>query len=230
MAITNLTNTTWVFKSGEHLKCNSLGIENSFYIDFTSNSTSYHQIYREYPEQTDELYYGYKNPNQEGTYIIVLVYTGDPYGDATDFTWYNDNYQTIQITSGEDVYNSDLIEFLSDNAICQTPLVTVTFNMNGIGTAVSSQTFASGEKVIMPTPSAEDYIFAGWYTDPGLTTEFDFNTSVTSDITLYAKWVSRVKVKVDGAWRTVTPLVKVNNIWKDVNKLYVKVDGVWKEV
>ena len=228
MAITNLTNTTWVFKSGERLNCNSLGIDNSFYINFTSNSTSYHQIYREYPEQTDELYYGYKNPNQEGTHVIVLVYTGNPYGDATDFTWYNDNYQTIQITNGEDVYNSDLIKFLSNNATCQTPLVTVTFNMNGIGTSVSSQTFAKGTKANMPIPSDDGYIFAGWYTDSDLTTRFNFNASILSNITLYAKWIPKaIKTKVSGAWKSGTPLVKANNTWKDIDKMFVKVNGVW---
>ena len=32
-------------------------------------------------------------------------------------------------------------------------------------------------------------IFAGWYSDEGLTTEFTENTPVTGDITLYARWV-----------------------------------------
>ena len=36
--------------------------------------------------------------------------------------------------------------------------------------------------------------------------------------------------KVNGLWTPVTPLVKVNNTWKDVKKSYVKVNGVWKEV
>ncbi|MDR1374262.1 MAG: leucine-rich repeat protein, partial [Treponema sp.] len=30
--------------------------------------------------------------------------------------------------------------------------------------------------------------FGGWYSDSGLTTAWDFNSSVTADITLYAKW------------------------------------------
>ena len=36
--------------------------------------------------------------------------------------------------------------------------------------------------------------------------------------------------KVNGLWTPVTPLVKVNNTWKNVKKSYVKVNGVWKEV
>ena len=34
-------------------------------------------------------------------------------------------------------------------------------------------------------------LFAGWYTDPGCTTAYDFSTPVTSNLTLYAKWDTR---------------------------------------
>ena len=193
MAITNLTNTTWVFKSGGSLDFYTWG-SRSWSINFISNSTSYVQLdyvyYEDQSEETDMMQY-----YSIDTHSTVTVYKYD--FRTEDVMWTNVNYRTIQITSGEDVCDSDLIKFLSDNATCQTPLVTVTFNMNGIGTSVSSQTFASGGKVIMPPPSAEGYIFAGWYTDSGLTTAFDFSTSVTSNITLYAKWITKsIKVKI----------------------------------
>lgn len=35
---------------------------------------------------------------------------------------------------------------------------------------------------------ASGFKFGGWYTDEACTTAFDFSTSVTSDMTLYAKW------------------------------------------
>ena len=34
------------------------------------------------------------------------------------------------------------------------------------------------------------YTFIGWYTDSACTTAYDFNTSVSSDFTLYAKWTA----------------------------------------
>ena len=227
MAITNLTNTTWVFKSGEPLDFYTWG-SRSWAINFISNSTSYAQLdyvyYEDQSEETDRVQY-----YSIDTHSSVTVYKYDL--RTEDITWTNVNYRTIQIISGEDVHDSDLIKFLSDNATCQTPLVTVTFNTNGIGASVSPQTFARGGKVIMPTSSAEGYIFAGWYIDSSLTTAFDFSTSVTSDITLYAKWIPRaIKTKVSGAWNSGTPLVKVNNSWKDVDKMFVKVDGVWQPV
>lgn len=37
-----------------------------------------------------------------------------------------------------------------------------------------------------------DYTFANWYSDSTLTTVFDFNTSITTDTTIYAKWNATV--------------------------------------
>ena len=38
---------------------------------------------------------------------------------------------------------------------------------------------------------AEGYTFIGWYTDEKHTTEFDFNTQITSDTKVYAKWTAK---------------------------------------
>lgn len=69
------------------------------------------------------------------------------------------------------------------------PSFTVTFNSVG-GSSVSSQTVASGGKVIKPDdPTKTDYDFAGWYTEAEYTNAWDFaSDTVSSDITLYAKW------------------------------------------
>ena len=65
----------------------------------------------------------------------------------------------------------------------------VSFNMNGHGTQVPYQTIADGAKATKPTdPTASGWTFGGWYTDTALTTAYDFNTAVTADLTLYAKW------------------------------------------
>ena len=65
----------------------------------------------------------------------------------------------------------------------------VTFNSNG-GSEVPSQTVESGKKAIKPAdPTKEDCAFAGWYSNSALTTEYDFNKTVTGNLTLYAKWI-----------------------------------------
>ena len=67
---------------------------------------------------------------------------------------------------------------------------TVTFNANGHGTAPASQTLWSNyDKATTPTaPTANGYIFQGWYTEAACTNQWDFNTVVPGDMTLYAKW------------------------------------------
>lgn len=65
----------------------------------------------------------------------------------------------------------------------------VSFNKNGHGTAPASQTVELNGKAVKPAdPTAEGYVFRGWYTTAACTTEFDFNTPITADTTLYAKW------------------------------------------
>jgi len=71
-----------------------------------------------------------------------------------------------------------------------TPTFIVTFNSNG-GSAVSSQSVASGGKAAKPSdPTITGYIFAGWYVDSGLTAAYNFETAVTVNFTLYAKWTA----------------------------------------
>ncbi|MBM6775561.1 InlB B-repeat-containing protein [Olsenella profusa] len=38
------------------------------------------------------------------------------------------------------------------------------------------------------TPSCEGYTFVGWYTDTALTQAFNFDSPITSDMTVFAKW------------------------------------------
>lgn len=69
-------------------------------------------------------------------------------------------------------------------------LVTVSFDLCGHGGAnISSQTFVSGNKASEPIAPKEDgWVFGGWYTEKGCQYRFSFDSTVTSDITLYAKW------------------------------------------
>lgn len=67
----------------------------------------------------------------------------------------------------------------------------VTFNANGQGTAPATQSIYHGYKATKPTdPTATGYTFGGWYTDAACTSTkaWNWNTAITSAITLYAKW------------------------------------------
>lgn len=85
-------------------------------------------------------------------------------------------------------------------------LVTVSFDLCGHGGAnISSQTFVSGNKASAPTAPKEDgWVFGGWYTEKGCKYRFSFDSAVTSDITLYAKW-DRVTTVVSAPVATPTP-------------------------
>lgn len=68
---------------------------------------------------------------------------------------------------------------------------TVKFDANGHGhaTVPADQTVELNGKATKPAdPTAEGYVFRGWYTTAACTTEFDFNTPIAADTTLYAKW------------------------------------------
>ena len=72
---------------------------------------------------------------------------------------------------------------------------TVTFDVNGHGTAPAPQTVDIGTKAVKPTdPVQTGWRFDGWYTDKDCTAAYDFDKEVTKDITLYAKWVKTVTV------------------------------------
>ena len=66
----------------------------------------------------------------------------------------------------------------------------VIFNTNG-GSEISTRVIDNLETVkTPPAPSKAGFAFDAWYSDEGLINKFDFNTPITADTTLYAKWLS----------------------------------------
>ncbi len=89
---------------------------------------------------------------------------------------------------------------------------TVTFK--DAGTTVSTATVDSGSKVTKPADptKAEDasatYVFAGWFSDEAMTTEFDFNSTIEASTTLFAKYYAvskETRIMMNGtAYETIT--------------------------
>ena len=85
---------------------------------------------------------------------------------------------------------------------------TVTFNSNG-GTEIAPKEVVSGVKIKAPsTPTKDKYLFKGWYEDSTFNKEFDFNTPITSDMTLYANWeaansINEIRLAGDFQYGTV---------------------------
>ena len=89
---------------------------------------------------------------------------------------------------------------------------TVTFQTNGAD-SINSKSVAEGSKVTEPDPAPQKtgYDFLGWYSDSSFTTKYDFNTAVTSDLTLYAKWqiqIFSVVFDTDGGSSVTTQTVE----------------------
>ncbi len=73
----------------------------------------------------------------------------------------------------------------------ETTYYKVTFNANGYGTTPAAQSVITGGTAAKPSnPTASGFSFGGWYTDAACTKAYDFNTKVTGNITLYAKWTA----------------------------------------
>ena len=69
--------------------------------------------------------------------------------------------------------------------------VTITFDSKG-GSSVKTITVEKGSKATKPTnPTKSGYTFAGWYNGETL---FDFNTAITANITLVAKWTEGTEI------------------------------------
>jgi len=124
----------------------------------------------------------------------AMVGTGDDLADinlteiATDPN-FNDVMSIVCSTieaSGDPTASAAIEQIVEDFLY---PIYTVTFNSQG-GSAVASQTVAHGGKVTRPrAPRRTGYTFGGWYKESGCANAWNFDTdTVTSDVTLYAKW------------------------------------------
>jgi uncharacterized repeat protein (TIGR02543 family) len=67
--------------------------------------------------------------------------------------------------------------------------VTVSFNTGGHGGGIAPQSFDKGDQAVKPAnPTADGFVFDGWFTDAALTKSADFSAPVTASTTFYAKW------------------------------------------
>lgn len=95
----------------------------------------------------------------------------------------------ISKVTGEAVYTATYTSKPITKDSINYKYFTVAFVTNG-GSEIVSQLVAEGGVAFKPEePLRERYTFGGWYIDEALTKPFSFATAITSDITLYAKWI-----------------------------------------
>jgi uncharacterized repeat protein (TIGR02543 family) len=89
-------------------------------------------------------------------------------------------------------YIQDFIINIAENGSRPAILATyydVTFESDG-GSAVASQRVEEGRYAARPDdPVKAGFGFNNWYSDPDLTAIYNFNSPITGNITLYAKWI-----------------------------------------
>lgn len=148
-------------------------------------------------------------------WINHLSWTNKPNTDCSE-TWYNvsttnlnlPNWKyTLTIKEIDKYWNS----IKSENITFQKwKIFEVSFVTNW-WSSINKIEIGSWEKLSKPTdPTRYGYIFKWWYTDSSYTTEYDFNTPVTNNLTLYAqrerdptipqKYILRIYYKYSWWW------------------------------
>lgn len=106
--------------------------------------------------------------------------------------WSVDSSSTKPSSGNSQLTIDDITIYYIEQAVAGT--YSVTFNSNG-GSSVATQNVSnSGTATVTeptPAPTKSGYDFAGWYSDEGLNSAYNFSTAVTGDITLYAKWTEK---------------------------------------
>ena len=129
--------------------------------------------------------------------------------------WYTDADCTIPVDYSTALTGN--VTVYAGWADASAGLLTVTFDLNYEGApAATTASVVSGGTVQQPARptranvttkghQASGFTFGGWYTDSACTTAFDFSSSVSTDMTLYAKWTGEfifeaehVSLTVDG--------------------------------
>ena len=144
--------------------------------------------------------------------------------------WYTDS----ELTAAYD-FTTEVTSDFTLYAKWKIIVLNVTFFTDG-GTEIAAQEINYNEKATAPAtdPTKENCTFDGWYTDKTFETEFDFETAITQDITIYAKWIVaegklEVKFETSGgsniSTQIIEPGAKATKPATDPTKAHYKFGG-----
>ncbi len=143
-----------------------------------------------------------------GFFTVEGINGSYDWGEEVTFTvtpnrWYNIKSVSasgIEISDKGDGKYSFTMPTSSVQVVIETerPVWNIVFDSQG-GSSVTSTTVQNGEKIEKPyAPTWVNRGFAGWYTDAACTVKYDFDTEVTANTTLYARWFLWGDVTGDG--------------------------------
>lgn len=179
----NPTEDGWKFK-GWYISDDYIGEPFDFTTAITRDTTLHAKWARTWTVSFDVGSHGTTPTAQTVENGAKATKPADPTAEDYSFQgWYTDTRYTMEYDFSKEVTEDTTVYA----KWVKKPIVS--FNRNGHGTAPASQTVELNGKAVKPAdPTAEGYVFRGWYTTAECTTEFDFNTPIAADTTLYAKW------------------------------------------
>ena len=136
--------------------------------------------------------------------------------DSPNNDWCNVSKRATQYASVMSIQLGFRVVRMATN----TDTVTITFNTNG-GEDMEPMKVWKGCRLNAPTPKNGTLNFGGWYIDSNCQTPFDYHNAITSDITLYAKWLSDF-VKVKGTYFAGSERVANSSLFIEGRQLTIR--------
>lgn len=142
----------------------------------------------------DFVGFGSANDFEGGAPVSTL--SNSTSAKRSDFIDSNDNSDDFNVVTPDLTYTLD------------GEFYTVSFNTDG-GSEISEVQVYENNKVTRPSdPTKTGYVFVNWYTSSDFTTEFNFDTLINVETTLYAKWlIERTVTFVNGETTLLTSIV-----------------------
>lgn len=151
--------------------------------------------------------------------------TATPSDATAQYTYAFSSWSNVPNNVTDDVSNIQAVFTRTENKY------TVSFNANGHGIAPSDITNVTYNTTISaPTaPTADGWIFEGWYKEFGCTNAWNFESDkVTEETTLYAKWTKDVVVDIVD-WTNSTLTINANGLKTEGGTTDWKIYVVGKE-
>lgn len=210
-----------------------------------------------YEKSGNDVTIPYSCSGEDATQLSIMITSGDItsastkvlyYGRLADLNLSKEGSATFTLPSGlptgykayafaEDVNASGLTDYVSEPSDIFADRFNVKF-VNDDGTLFATKAVDEGGKVTAPTndPSKRGYDFSGWFNGDDVNS-FDFDTSITQDYTLTAKFslieYTITYQNVDGATNTNPTSYTIESetiTLKDASKNGYNFDGWYKVV
>lgn len=103
----------------------------------------------------------------------------------------------LEVSGHVSIKNQKEVPMIFYSVDFDVPTYTVSYNTDG-GTFIDDKIVKEGDKAMRPDdPVKAGFDFDGWYADDLFTAEYNWNTEIFSDTTIYAKWVQLFTVTFD---------------------------------